>query len=94
MKKELQCFELTNEQLDRFVKGGTMPGTHSCPDTVISEYLTTEQIKNKIWNEKWVIFKLGIHPLDVIPYLNSEYKIIFMRGIDYRRFIKEYKEMM
>ena len=92
--KKLQCFELTDKQLDRFVKGGSMPGTYPCPDTVESEYLTTEEIKEKIWNDKWMIFKLGIHPLDIIPYLNSEYKIIFMRGIDFRRFMKEYKEMM
>lgn len=94
MKKELQCFELTDEQLDRFVKGESTPDAYTCPDTVVSEFLTTEQIKNKIWNEQWMIFQLGIHPLDVIPYLKSGFKIIFMKGIDYRRFKKEYKEMM
>ena len=94
MKKELRCFKLTDKQLDRFVKGESVPGTYACPDIVESEFLTTEQIKDKIWNEKWMIFKLGIHPLDVIPYLKSGFKIIFMRGIDYRRFKKEYKEMM
>lgn len=94
MKKELQCFELTDKQLDRFVKDESVPGTHACPDTLISEFLTTEQIEDKIWNEKWMIFQLGIHILNVIPYLKSGFKIIFMRGIDYRRFKKEYKEMM
>ncbi len=92
MSKELQVFELTDEQLERFVINGK--NDYPVHDTVVSEFLTTEEIKNKIWDEKWMIFKLGIHPLDVIPYLKSEYKIIFMRGIDYRRFIKEYKETM
>ena len=93
MKKELQCFELTDKQLDQFVKG-RFDENRTLPDMVESEFLTTEQIKNKIWNDKWMIFKLGIHPLDVIPYLSSGFKIIFMKGIDYRRFKKEYKEMM
>ena len=92
MSKELQVFELTDEQLERFVVNGK--GEYPAHDTVVSEFLTTEQIKDKIWNERWMVFKLGIHPLDVIPYLNSEYKIIFMRGIDYRRFKREYNNLM
>jgi len=93
MKKEFQCFELTDKQLDQFVKG-IFDENRTRPDMVESEFLTTEEIKNKIWNDMWMVFQLGIHPLDVIPYLKSGFKIVFMKGIDYRRFKKEYNSLM
>jgi mRNA-degrading endonuclease HigB of HigAB toxin-antitoxin module len=92
MSKELQVFELTSEQLERFVVNGK--GEYPAQDTVVSEFLTTEEIKNKIWNDMWMVFQLGTHPLDVIPYLKSGFKIVFMKGIDYRRFKKEYNKLM
>jgi hypothetical protein len=92
MSKELQVFELTDEQLERFVVNGK--GEYPVLDTVVSEFLTTEEIKNKVWNDMWMVFQLGVHPLDVIPYLKSGFKIVFMKGIDYRRFKKEYNKLM
>jgi mRNA-degrading endonuclease HigB of HigAB toxin-antitoxin module len=93
MKKEFQCFELSDRQLDQFVKG-IFEENRPRPDMVKSEFLTVEQIKDKIWNDKWMVFHLGIHPLDVIPYLKSGFKIIFMKGSEYRRFKKEYTSLM
>lgn len=93
MKKEFQCFELSDRQLDQFVKG-IFEENRPRPDMVESEFLTVEQIKDKIWNDKWMVFHLGIHPLDVIPYLKSGFKIIFMKGGEYRRFKKEYTSLM
>ena len=92
MSKELQVFELTDEQLERFVVNGK--GEYPAHDTVVSEFLTTEEIKNKVWNDMWMVFQLGTHPLDVIPYLKSGFKIVFMKGIDYRRFKREYNSLM
>lgn len=92
MSKEFQVFELTDEQLERFVVNGKED--YPVHDTVVSEFLTTEEIKSKIWNDMWMVFRVGTHPLDVIPYLNSGFKIVFMKGIDYRRFKKEYNTLM
>lgn len=65
----------------------------------LSEYasvntgLTAKEIKDKIWNDNWMVFPYTAKLINLKPYLNSGFKIVFIMK-HFKEFKKEYKEMM
>ena len=95
VKNDYRVFDLTKAQLERYVKADYSKDLEGDDKTVISYHMTVEEIKEKIWNEYWMIFPMSHNSIDTISYMNnSPMKIMFMRSNQFRRFKKEYAKLM
>lgn len=55
--------------------------------------LTAKEIKDKIWNDNWMVFPYTVKLINLKPYLNSGFKIVFIMK-HFKEFKKEYKEII
>ena len=55
--------------------------------------LTAKEIKDKIWDDYWMVFPYTVKLINIKPYLNSGFKIVFIMK-HFKKFKKEYEEII
>lgn len=59
----------------------------------VNTNLTAKEIKDKIWNDNWMVFPYTVKLINIKPYLNSGFKIVFIMK-HFKKFKKEYEEII